>query len=229
MGRSKIWVWEQYSLAQLMVIYKLNYRSNPFNSKVKQKRLVISNKTVSLGQDITNLRNEMDHAFTKNCHKILEAPKKEIILGWKDRLGKFLLSKREVKVIWKLPELESTTLISSCKIEKAIYWLNQMLEISAFKEKQCQRGIFNQPSGVWFRRAVLFKLQVTSALENWLMERIIAFNRYRRDLTNEVINLILQVLDHTLFQAKLILILFNSNITQSIKVRLYIFLHDLSL
>ena len=64
-----------------MVIYKLNYRSNPFNSKVKQKRLVILNKTVSLGQDITNLRNEMDHAFTKNWRKILEAPKKEIILG----------------------------------------------------------------------------------------------------------------------------------------------------
>ena len=117
---SKIRVWEQYSLAQLMVIYKLNYRSNPFNSKVKQKRLVISNKTVFLGQDITNLRNEMDRAFTKNCRKILEAPKKEIILGWKDRLEKFLLSKREVKVIWKLPEWESTTLIS--KIEKAIYW-----------------------------------------------------------------------------------------------------------
>ena len=64
-----------------MAIYKLNYRSSLFNSKVKQKRLVISNKTVSLGQDITNLRNEMDHVFTKNCLKILEAPKKEIILG----------------------------------------------------------------------------------------------------------------------------------------------------
>ena len=64
-----------------MGIYKLNSRSNLFNSKVKQKRSVISNKTVSLGQAITNLPNEMDHVFSKNCPKILEAQKKEIILG----------------------------------------------------------------------------------------------------------------------------------------------------
>ena len=121
MVRSKIWVRERYSLALLMVIYKLNYRSNPFNSKVKQKRLIISNKTASQGQAIMNLRNEMDHVFTKNYLKILEAQKKEIILGWKDRLGRFLLLKRVVKVIWKLQELESTILISRSKIEKVIY------------------------------------------------------------------------------------------------------------
>ena len=121
MVRSKIWVRERYSLALLMVIYKLNYRSNPFNSKVKQKRLIISNKTASQGQAIMNLRNEMVLVFTKNYLKILEAPKKEIILGWKDRLGRFLLLKRVVKVIWKLQEMESTILIFSSKIEKVIY------------------------------------------------------------------------------------------------------------
>ena len=99
-----------------------------------------------------------------------------------------------------------------------------MLVISAFKEKQCQRGIFNQLLEVWFREAVLFKLQVNLALGSSLMEGIV-FLRYRRDLTNEVINLILLVLVHTLFQVKLILILFNSNTTQSIKVRLYIFVY----
>ena len=54
------------------------------------------------------------------------------------------------------------------------------------------------------------------------MEKII-FHRYRIDLINEVTNLIPLVLVHTLSQVKLTLILFNSNITQSIKVRLYVY------